>query len=272
MKIKISIEKEGKKNAKEISLGLKSIVKKTTDSVAKVAKKFENQMDSGELFENAGNHVENAIDKVDEFTQKAQEHVEQVIGEADNIAKKAERYAKHVSNLAKETAEYAKNTFSEKKNEANESMQEPGDDDAYPNEVDEEEIAKLALKNKISQIPEGKIFTLSEYLDYTEEGNCIKDTSAFDYRSEIFLDTIKFPWSPEALDAFSYVANLKKPSYEVLSKQLSAKYSRDIVMELKKDFKTWLKGRPDVKNYCPKANLWHLLLYYRKKVNEVINK
>ena len=153
--------------------------------------------------------------------------------------------------------------------ETEDEIEEPKEE--VQEEIDKnDEKVENDLEEKISKIPKGKIFTLAEYLDYTEEGNCIKDTSVFDHRSEIFLDTIKFPWSQEALEAFSRVANLKKPSYEVLSKNLSIKYNRDIVNELKKDFEAWLKGRPDVKKYCPKANLWQLLLYYRKKVNEAI--
>ena len=49
---------------------------------------------------------------------------------------------------------------------------------------------------------------------------------------------------------------------------MSGYYNEGMIGYLKKNFETWLDGRPDVKKYCPNATLWQLLLYFRKKVIE----
>ena len=139
-------------------------------------------------------------------------------------------------------------------------------------EIDKnDEQVKNDLEEKISKIPEGKIFTLAEYLDYTEEFNFDKTISSYALANG-FLSAIKFPCTLINVDAFAKMLLLEKLSYKELAREVSGYVNEGLIIEnLKEHFELWLNQRPDVKKYCPNANLWQLLLYFRKKVIEAEN-
>ena len=160
-------------------------------------------------------------------------------------------------------------TNQENENDTSYNIEE---DDDYPNEVDEKET----FEQKIAKIPEGKKFTLAEYLDYTEEFKGDISMNEVDLAKK-FLDDIKFPKSLAANYAFACMLTLNKPSYDEIAKAITSEYCLgkhndvDNIKFLKEEFEVWFERRTDVNKYCPKANLWQLLVYFRKKVKEAEN-
>lgn len=238
MKIKI-IEKENVKEV-EISLGLSS---KGKDMLKAFTKKTKNAV------VNAGTQVvkkvNNFVDEiVEEETREAREYVAEVVKEAKEDAQRIvdearERYFASTKKQFDETDE-------------------------------NDEKVENNLEEKISKIPEGKIFTLAEYLDYTEEYKCIGTMQSYHDMAREFLHKINFPCTNKTVEVFVQMLKLDRPSYQKIDEEMFC--GDGVGIEIARcDFGIWLVRRPDVKKYCPKANLWQLLSYFKKKVKEAEN-
>ena len=281
MKIKINFEKNGKDVNKEVSLDFKSIAKHAVNSAKKLAEKaetfIENLEDTADEIDpntenDASKAKEQVFENIDNLAKKAEERADQVIAKVDGFIKQVEDhlvkkvFEKDDSDKTDENDSVSGEgkSNSEKDIHFEETL---GDGDDYPDEVDEKEAAKIALKNKISQIPEGETFTLAEYLDYTEEFNFDKTMSSYTLANG-FLRAIKFPCTSINVNAFAKMLMLEKLSYKKLAREVSGYVNEGLIENLKEHFELWLNERPDVKKYCPNATLWQLLLYFRKKVIE----
>ena len=153
--------------------------------------------------------------------------------------------------------------------ETEDEIDEPKED--AQEEIDKNDTkVKNNLEEKISKIPEGKIFTLAEYLDYIEEFKC--DVLKNEYNiAEEFFDMIKFPCTKITTAVFVQMLKLDKPTYKKIDEEILYGRGGSAIECVKTNFGIWLARRPDVKKYCPKANLWQLLVYFKKKVKEAEN-
>ena len=82
---------------------------------------------------------------------------------------------------------------------------------------------------------------------------------------------IKFPCTQITTAVFVQMLKLDKPTYKKIDEEILYGRGGSAIECVKTNFGIWLARRPDVKKYCPNANLWQLLLYFRKKVIEAEN-
>ena len=144
---------------------------------------------------------------------------------------------------------------------------------------EKQRLAKIALEKKIKQIPEGKLFTLEEYLKYTDEfdwGSAIKYTD--EELVQEFLNIIRYPYSPVSREAFEKSIGMEKISYINLAKNIKTleilypdqMVDEDFIIEtLKNNFDRWLNERPDIGKYCTDASLMKLIRYFVENVHKV---
>lgn len=148
---------------------------------------------------------------------------------------------------------------------------------------EKQRLAKIALEKKIKQIPEGKLFTLEEYLKYTDEfdwGSAIKYTDEELVRE--FLNIIRYSSDAISRVAFEKAIGLEKISYISLAESIEKESSileilyfvktidEDFIIEtLKKVFDKWLEERPDIGEYCTDASLMKLIRYFVDNVHKV---
>lgn len=136
---------------------------------------------------------------------------------------------------------------------------------------EDKEKARIALEQKISKIPDGKSFTLSEYLEYTQEYRCDINHTRYMEKAGDFMEGIEYPITPCSIMAFGEAIFLSKDmSYENISKAIDMPGNtvEENIEILKKEFNIWLEKRPDVRKYCPDANVIQLLEYFKKKATE----
>lgn len=136
---------------------------------------------------------------------------------------------------------------------------------------------EVNLKEKISQIPEGKKFTLSEYLDYIGLYTVEKFDGKVERLIELgkFVMATKFTGSEYSEPALLNAPDLKEINYTELAKCVQKRFKKktieEIVKELKRDHQDWLERRPDIKKYCTDANFVSLAKYFAQKIKEAEN-
>lgn len=146
---------------------------------------------------------------------------------------------------------------------------------ANPYTIVTKEEVEANLKEKISQIPEGKKFTLSEYLDYIGLFTIEKIDGKVDRLIEFgkFSMITKFEGSDYSEIALWRSPDLKEINYFELAKcaEDSDATIDEIIEEFKEDFQYWLERRPDIKKYCTDASFVSYAKYFAQKIKEAEN-
>lgn len=256
--MKIKITENANVKEVEISLGLSEKSKSALKAFAE--KTINTVVNTGAQVIKKVNDFADKI--IEEETSEAREHVAEIVKEAKEDAQRIV-YEAMESYFTSEQEHSIQND-----EDVNANISKIESDDAI-NTQDANEDVESKLEEKISKIPEGKKFTLAEYLDYLEAYKC-EDKVNIEKEVCSFFAAIGYPASYVSRLAFETSATLEHINYNSVCNKIIEyipNMSKDqIVAALKFDFDKWLETHEDVKMYCPKPTFRFLLKYFVKKI------